>query len=189
MQSHTTSRQQPHITELFVQKILAYLDNNDVNKLNDFLKLFGNCKIVFNSTPVSDAMSFLTMWQQQVVSTQHSLTSLDYHVIPGSGTLLCNVNARVRFDESGRDKQGQDALVVGAGAGGRSGPGSGGSNVSNRSGSAGSGSRRPLWGSYFGVSLQLVIDDRIYRNDFNGVITGFNYKIVFKPEDSLMVVV
>ena len=129
------------------------------------------------------------MWQQQVVSTQHSLTSLDYHVIPGSGTLLRNVNARVRFDESGRDKQGQDALVVGAGAGGRSGPGSGGSNVSNRSGSAGSGSRRPLWGSYFGVSLQLVIDDRIYRNDFNGVITGFNYKIVFKPEDSLMVVV
>ncbi|CCF59371.1 hypothetical protein KAFR_0G03390 [Kazachstania africana CBS 2517] len=169
-----STTQQPHITETFVQKILAHLDNTDINKLNDFLSLFkpgGASKIIFNSQPFNDPMVFLTMWQQQVVTTQHSLTSIDYHVIPGSGTLICNVNAKVRFDESGRDKAGQDSIIR---------------DNTTMTTSNNQSNRRNLWGPYFGISLQLIIDDRIYRNDFNGVIGCFNYNMVYKPEDTLI---
>lgn len=70
-----------------------------------------NCRIILNATPFAQAAIFLQMWQTQVVQTQHALTGIDYHVIPGSGTLICNVNCKVRFDESGKDKMGQDATV------------------------------------------------------------------------------
>lgn len=170
----SNTKQQPHITETFIQKILAHLDDTDVSKLNNFFQLFNpnsNGKIVFNGQRFNDAMSFLTIWSQQVVCTQHSITSVDYHVIPGSGSVICNIVAKVRYDESGKDKNGQDAIV-------RTGTTNINNNINNRN--------RQFWGPYFGVSLQLVIDDRIYRNDLNGVISSFNYKIVYKPEDTLI---
>ncbi|KAF4003085.1 Nuclear pore RNA shuttling protein Mtr2 family protein [Saccharomyces cerevisiae] len=137
---------QAQITATFTKKILAHLDDPDSNKLAQF-----------------------------VVQTQHALTGVDYHAIPGSGTLICNVNCKVRFDESGRDKMGQDATVPIQ-------P----NNTGNRNRPNDMNKPRPLWGPYFGISLQLIIDDRIFRNDFNGVISGFNYNMVYKPEDSLL---
>lgn len=173
------TRHQPQITETFVQKILAHLDDNDVSKLNNFLQLFSNNsngKIIINGQRSNDAMSFLTMWSQQVVSTQHSITSIDYHMIPGSGTVICNITAKVRFDESGRDKNGQDSIIPIQG-----------NNSSNNNNNNNMNRNRQFWGSYFGVSLQLIVDDRIYRNDMNGVINSFNYTIINKPDDSLIV--
>lgn len=177
--SNINSNQQGAITEIFIKKILAHLDNTDVNKLQEFLQLFAqppNAKIIYNSAPFSDAMQFLTLWQQQMVATQHTLTSLDYHVIPGSGTLICNINGKVRFDESGRDKMGQDSIIR-----------QGNQNSPNSNSNIGSsGNRRHIWGPYFGISLQLVLADSIYSNQFLGVIQTFNYTVVYKPEDSLM---
>ena len=40
------TRHQPQITETFVQKILAHLDDNDVSKLNNFLQLFSNNSLI-----------------------------------------------------------------------------------------------------------------------------------------------
>lgn len=164
------------ITELFVKKILAHLDDVDPQKLNLFLNLFNtnNCKIIFNASPFVQPTAFLQMWQTEMIQSQHALTAVDYHVIPGSQTLICNVNCKVRFDESGKNKLGQDANIpVGQ-------PNPNASKLNNRPNS------RPLWGSYFGVSLQLIVDERIFRNDMNGVISGFNYNMVYKPEDSLL---
>ncbi|CAB4256992.1 similar to Saccharomyces cerevisiae YKL186C MTR2 mRNA transport regulator, essential nuclear protein [Maudiozyma barnettii] len=169
------TKQQPHITETFIQKIFAHLDNQDVSKLNNFLQLFSNNsngKIIINGQRSNDAMSFLTLWSQQIVSTQHSITSIDYHLIPGSGTVLCNIGAKVRFDESGRDKNGQDAVIR--------------NNQNQNQNQLNQNRNRQFWGSYFGVSLQLILDDRIYRNDLNGVINSFNYTIINKPDDSLI---
>lgn len=165
----TNTSHQPEILQLFIKKILAHLDETDPSKLNSFLQLFNgtNCKIIFNATPFAQPMQFLQMWQEGVVQTQHALNSVDFQVIPGSGTMVVNINSKVRFDESGRDKMGQDSLL-------------------DKGAPASSGRGRPIYGSYFGVSMQLVIDDRIFRNDFNGVISCFNYNMVYRPEDSLM---
>lgn len=174
--NNNNTNQQGAITETFVKKILAHLDNTDVNKLQEFLQLFAqppNAKIIYNSVPFPDATQFLTLWQQQVVATQHTLTSVDYHVIPGSGTLVVNVNGKVRFDESGRDKMGQDAVI----RDGNNPPGSSGSGAANR---------RHAWGPHFGISLQLVLADAIYSAQFPGAIQTFNYTVVYKPQDSLM---
>lgn len=171
---------QAQIASTFTKKILAHLDDPDPNKMAQFVQLFNpnNCRIILNATPFAQAAIFLQMWQTQVVQTQHALTGIDYHVIPGSGTLICNVNCKVRFDESGKDKMGQDATVpvqpINA-------SGNGNGNRLNDMNKA-----RPLWGPYFGLSLQLIIDDRIFRNDFSGVISGFNYNMVYKPDDSLL---
>lgn len=173
MGSNGSNRSQ--LTELFIKKILAHLDDTDPQKLTQFLNLFNpsNCKVIVNSTPFAQPTIFLSTWQSDVVQTQHALTAVDYHVIPGSQTMICNVNCKVRFDESGRDKMGQDANVPPNGT-----IGSGSNNPKPN--------LRPLWGSYFGVSLQLIVDERIYGNDMNGVISGFNYSMIYRPEDSLM---
>ncbi|CCK70198.1 Mtr2p KNAG_0D04530 [Huiozyma naganishii CBS 8797] len=169
--------QQGAITDTFVKKVFAHLDNTDVNKLGDFLSLFqsGSAKIILNSQPFGDPTQFLTLWQQQVVATQHTVQSVDFHLIPGSGMVVCNVTAKVRFDESGRDKAGVDATIRDAN----------GSGATPRRG-AGNHTPRTQWGPYFGISLQLVLNESIYRNSFQGCINAFNYSIVYKPSDTLM---
>ncbi|BAO40554.1 mRNA transport regulator MTR2 [Kluyveromyces marxianus] len=170
---------QSQIVETFVKKVLAHLDEPDPAKLQQFLQLFNpqQCKIIFNSQPFGQAVQFLQAWQTQVVLTQHLVTAVDFHVIPGTGTLVCNVNCKVRFDESGKDKSGQDSTIPDA-QGSTARPGSGSVNSATRA--------RPIWGTYYGVSLQLVLEDRMFNNDMNGVISSMNYTIVFKPSDSLM---
>ncbi|CCD24772.1 Mtr2p NDAI_0D04590 [Naumovozyma dairenensis CBS 421] len=171
MNQGAATSHQPEILQTFIKKILLHLDDNETKNLQQFLSYFNNtnCKIIFNGAPFAQPMIFLQMWQEQFVQTQHALTSLDYQIIPGSGTMILNINSKVRFDESGRDRLGQDALIK---------------DGSNRGGL--NNNTRPIFGSYFGVSLQLVIDDRIFRNDFNGVISCFNYNMLYKPEDSLI---
>lgn len=166
------------LTELFIKKILAHLDDTDPQKLTHFLNLFNptNCKVIVNATPFAQPAIFLEVWQSSVVQTQHALTAVDYHIIPGSQTMICNVSCKVRFDESGKDKMGQDSVVA-----------SNGGNIGMNKTSAKPNSR-PLWGSYFGVSLQLVIEERVFNNDMNGVISGFNYNMIYKPQDSLITI-
>lgn len=160
------------VAELFVKRILTHLDDTDPLKLNDFLSIFNpnGCKVIINATPFAQPALFLEQWETGVTQTQHALTAVDYHVIPGSNTVVFNVNCKVRFDEGGRDRVGQDASIQQTPQQPR--------NALNRT--------RPLWGSYFGVSLQLVTEERVLNNDSNGVILTFNYNMVYKPDDSLM---
>ncbi|SCV04660.1 LANO_0G11562g1_1 [Lachancea nothofagi CBS 11611] len=169
---------QSQAVEAFVKKTFTFLDETDSQQLAPFLQCFDPAasKIIVNANPFAQAALFLETWQRAVVQTQHVLTGLDYHVIPGTGTTVCSVNAKVRFDESGKDKMGQDAvLVLDTGAV----PGA-------PLAAAPTAKHRPLWGPYFGTSVQLVLDDRVFNGDHNCVIASFNYTMVYKPDDSLM---
>ncbi|KAH3899974.1 related to mRNA transport regulator MTR2 [Saccharomycodes ludwigii] len=168
--------------ELFVKKILLHLDETDQSKLNDFYLLFDhtspNTKIIFNSQPFDNnhVIEFIKMWNTSIVTTQHVLTSLDYHIIPGLGFIICNVNGKVRFDESGNDRLGNNSVITTAQQ-----------PINNSLTSTTTVKKRPLWGPYFGVSLQIMLQERILNNDLNNVISGFNYSIVYQPKDSLLV--
>lgn len=166
---------QSQTLENFVRKILSCLDETDSSKLHHFYQFFNpnNCKIIFNSQPFGQPMNFLQTWQTRVVCTQHNLTLIDYHLIPGVGSLVCNINCKVRFDESGKDKAGQDSIIRDSAS----------SSISNNTSR-----NRHIWGTYFGVSIQLIIDERIFNNDLNGIITGFNYNMVYNPDDSLITI-
>ncbi|AAS52773.1 AER089Wp [Eremothecium gossypii ATCC 10895] len=153
--------------ETFVKKLLAHLDECDVDRLQQALPLFQpHCRIVVNTQPFASPAAFLQTWLQAVVATQHTLTSLDYHVIPGTATLVCNAACKVRFDESGRDKMGGDAVLPAPAA--RAQP------------------RARRWGTYYGLSLQLVLDERVLAGDAAAAIAALNYTLVFRPDDTLM---
>ncbi|SCU97451.1 LAFA_0G11496g1_1 [Lachancea sp. 'fantastica'] len=162
----------------FIKKVFAFLDEKNSQQLAPFLQCFdpANSKIIVNANPFAQPAVFLETWQRAVVQTQHVLTGLDYHVIPGTGTTICSVNGKVRFDESGRDKEGQDSAITEI-------TGAGNAGVGPRAPAA---KPRPLWGPYFGISLQIVLDDRVFNGDHNCVIHSFNYTTVYKPDDSLM---
>lgn len=184
MQANGGSGVESNAMTSFVKQLLQYLDASDTQSAEQCLRMFrpSDCKVVVNTTPFSSAMDFLAMWQQRVVLTQHALTLLDFHAIPGSGAIVCNVNAKLRFDESGRDRAGLSCDAVNpanptnAGMGAASGPRNGPPQAK----------QRPLWGPNFGVSLQLVLDERVYQSDIQGVISSLNYTTVFKPDDSLI---
>lgn len=165
------------VAELFVKRILTHLDDTDSAKLHQFLGLFNpnGCKVIINATPFAQPAAFLEQWETGVTQTQHALTAVDYHVIPGSNSAVFNVNCKVRFDEGGRDRAGQDASIQQQPQHPQQ-P----RNALNRT--------RPLWGSYFGVSLQMVVEERVLNKDPNGAILAFNYNMVYKPDDSLMTI-
>ncbi|CCH62968.1 hypothetical protein TBLA_0I03130 [Henningerozyma blattae CBS 6284] len=163
-----------NIVVTFVKKIMAHLDEPDASKLNSFLNLFNqsSSKVIFNGTPFNQAMSFIELWSNSIVKTNHLLSLLDFHEIPGTNILVININGKVRFDESGRDKNGRDSIIPLN----NTQPTQMNANMANRS----------IWGPYFGMSLQLVIDSAIFRNNTVGIINSFNYNLIYKPEDSLI---
>ncbi|AQZ18299.1 MTR2 (YKL186C) [Zygosaccharomyces parabailii] len=177
-----SSNSRSQIAELFVKKVLTHLDDTDPSKLHQFLGLFNpnGCKVIINATPFAQPTLFLEQWETGVTQTQHALTAVDYHVIPGSNSVVFNVNCKVRFDEGGRDRAGQDASIQQQPQHSQQQPQHSQQprNALNRT--------RPLWGSYFGVSLQMVVEERVLSNDTSGTILAFNYNMVYKPDDSLM---
>ncbi|XBW37049.1 hypothetical protein QEN19_002629 [Hanseniaspora menglaensis] len=159
--------------DLCVKKILLHLDETNNNtKLEEFNNFFiqdlQNLKIVYNTVPYNDSVKFITDWYSRGPATSHSLESFDYHVIPGLGNVVVSISCKCKFDESGNDKMGNNV--------------NSNTNVNNN--------KRPLYGSAFGVSIQLVLDGNklIQQKSLNNVIMALNYCIVYKPTDSLVVV-
>ena len=99
--------------ETLVKNIFTSLDETQSQQLAQLARSFqpAGCRLVINGNPFAEPGLFLDAWQRGVVQTQHSVTAVDYHVIPGTGSAVCSVNGKVRFDESGRDKAGNDATV------------------------------------------------------------------------------
>lgn len=176
MNNLNRKKNQNHITETFVKKILAHLDEPDPNKLNSFLTLFSNAgsRIIFDSQPFPSPVEFIQFWNSSVVKTNHSLTCFDYQQIPGTNILIVNINGKIRFDETGRDKAGNDSVI------------NDNNLMGNKNKLNNAMNFRPIWGSYFGWSLQLVLEDRLFNGDTNGIINTFDYNIVYKPSDSLI---
>lgn len=160
--------------DLCVKKILLHLDEtNNSTKLEEFNNFFlqdaQNLKIIFNTIPYNDSVKFITDLYSRGPTTSHSLESFDYHVIPGLGHVIVSVSCKCKFDESGNDKMGNNI-----------------NNINNNS----STSKRPLYGSAFGVSMQLVLDGNklIQQQSLNNVIMSLNYNVVYKPTDTLIVI-
>ncbi|WPK26517.1 hypothetical protein PUMCH_003872 [Australozyma saopauloensis] len=74
------------------------------------------------------------------------------------------VNGKVSFDESGRSRLGvtadipQDALAP----------------------------TKTLWGAGFGFCIVMVVDESVAASSEAQVINTFNYRLVYKPHDSLV---
>lgn len=157
--------------DLCVKKILLHLDEtNNSTKLEEFNNFFiqdlQNLKIIFNTVPYNDSVKFITDLYNRGPTTSHALESFDYHVIPGLGHVIVSISCKCKFDESGNDKLGNNIN----------------GNANNN--------KRPLYGSPFGVSIQLVLDGNklIQQQSLNNVIMSLNYNIVYKPTDTLIVV-
>lgn len=165
---------QTQTIEAFVRKILSFLDETDSGKIQAFLQLFApDAKSVFNSQPFAQPTAFLQSWFQSVPATQHMLTSLDYHVIPGTASVVCNINCKVRFEEAGRDRSGLDAALCLSGS-------------QHPTQSSTVTHSRKAWGPYYGVSLQIVLYENALANPLIPAIASFNYTLVYRPEDSLI---
>ena len=127
--------------------------------------------VILNGNPIGGKLAFQEHWVKFPLS-QHSVTSIDFQPIPGTGTLVLNISGRVRFDEAGRTKLGESAEVQVVGQ-----PPSQPSALKNRN----------LWGSWMGFNSNLVVDESILTNNGNAeCINSLNWKVVYYPDDSLI---
>lgn len=125
--------------------------------------------IVINGRPLiptsnDSKLEFQKKWLMAPL-TLHQLNSFDCHIIPGTGTFVVNASGKVRFDESGKNKLGETPDLI------------------NNQGPKVS---RPIWGSWFGFNLNLVLDESVINNNDGEVISSMNYRFTYKPDDSVI---
>lgn len=115
--------------------------------------------------PANDArLEFQKKWLASPLS-KHTLTSFDCHLIPGTGLFNILASGKVSFDESGRSRLGVTADVP--------------ENSQQQP-------PRSLWGPGFGFSVSMVIDESIATAPDSEVVNTLNYRLVYKPHDSLI---
>ncbi|ABN68269.2 predicted protein [Scheffersomyces stipitis CBS 6054] len=168
----------------FLKKFLSSLDiqfnsptsSTQFANVDQYATSFGkNLKrssaVIVDGTPLiptgtDDArLEFQKKWIQ-VPLTMHQLNSYDCHLIPGTGVFVINLSVKVKFDESGRSKLGESADLV--------------------HDSTGSRNTRPIWGSWFGVNINMVVDETVINNGDGEVISSFDYRFTYKPDDSVI---
>ncbi|KAG7193932.1 uncharacterized protein KQ657_005131 [Scheffersomyces spartinae] len=169
--------------EPFLKKVLGSLDScyrsattgqAQFTNVEAYALQFGKqlkpaSSVIINGKPVlpladTIKLEFQKKWLATPL-TQHQLNSYDCHLIPGSGVFVIQLSGKVRFDESGRTRLGETADMV--------------SEQTSRP-------VRPLWGSWFGFDLNMVVDEFVLSNDENEVINSYNYRITYKPQDSVI---
>lgn len=130
------------------------------------------CGIIFDGNPLApqppanDArLEFQKKWLATPLTT-HQISSFDCHLIPGTGLFTISVNGKVRFDEGGKSRLGESADLV-----------------QTQDGNA---KPRPIWGSWYGFNLNMVIDEAVVRGPDIELINSFNYRITYKPSDSII---
>lgn len=94
------------------------------------------------------------------------MSSYDAHLIPGTGLYSVTVNGKVRFDEGGKSRLGESADLV---------------QTPN-----GPAKPRPIWGSWYGFNMNMMIDEAVVRGSEAELINSFNYRITYKPDDSII---
>lgn len=124
--------------------------------------------VIFNGNPIisNDAkLEFQKKWLSTPL-TNHQINNFDCQIIPGSSTVLINVTGKVRFDESGRNRLNELADLI---------------NINLNANT-----KRTVWGSWFGFYLHLVTDESILNNNQIESINNFDYRITYKPKDSVI---
>lgn len=122
-------------------------------------------KPLIPESPAADArLEFQKKWLASPL-TNHQMSSFDCHLVPGTGLYTVIVNGKVRFDESGRSKLGETSDLIQPTTPAKP---------------------RPIWGPWFGFNLNLVVDEMVVTNDEAQTVNVFNYRITFKPHDSVV---
>lgn len=124
--------------------------------------------MIFNGNPIisnDSKLEFQKKWLSTPL-TNHQINNFDCHIIPGTSTVLINVTGKVRFDESGRNRLNELADLINI-------------NINTNT-------KRTVWGSWFGFYLHLVADESIYNNNQIESINNFDYRITYKPKDSVI---
>lgn len=132
-------------------------------------QLKSNAPVILNANPIGGKLAFQEHWLKFPAS-QHNITSLDYHSIPGTGTFVMNLSGKVRFDETGKTKLGETADLD--------------SNPTVMGGI----SARTIWGSWLGFNANLILDEVALQNPNSEVINSLNWKIVYRPDDALVTI-
>lgn len=125
------------------------------------------CAIIINGSPVipeppanDSRLAFQKKWLQ-LPSTLHQITSVDGHLIPGTGQFSLIVSGKVRFDESAMSRLGESAEIEPP-------------------------QRRMLWGPWCIFHLSIMADESIAQGSQTELINTFNYRIVYSPPDSVV---
>ncbi|CCH45759.1 mRNA transport regulator MTR2 [Wickerhamomyces ciferrii] len=140
--------------------------NLDTYKQSFLPQLKINSPVILNGNPIGGKLAFQEHWLK-FPQSQHNVTSLDYHSIPGTGTLIINLSGKVRFDETGKTKLGETADLDQPQA-----------PLDTRN----------FWGSWLGFNANLILDEIALQNPNSEVINSLNWRIVFKPDDSLVTI-
>ncbi|EGW32701.1 mRNA transport regulator MTR2 [Spathaspora passalidarum NRRL Y-27907] len=168
--------------EPFLKDLLASLDAQYASPTQSFPNVEAyatqfasnvkrDCAIIVNGkpiipTPQEDArLQFQKKWLATPLSS-HQLTSFDCHLIPGTGTFIVNFCAKVKFDQSGRNRLGESADLITDNSIGRT--------------------VRPIWGSNFGLNVNLVVDESVINNSKGEIISSLNYRFTYIPEDTIL---
>ncbi|ONH65434.1 mRNA transport regulator MTR2 [Cyberlindnera fabianii] len=161
------------IKDLFLSLDRAYTPSTplDAYCASIFPQLKQTSPVILNGNPIGGKSAFQQHWLKFPL-TQHSVTSLDYHVIPGTNTLIVNVSGKVRFDESGKTKLGETADV----------------DVGIPAAPTGGLSVRNIWGSWLGFNANLILDESCLNVPNAENVNSLNWKVVYKPEDVAVVV-
>ncbi|ODV94439.1 hypothetical protein PACTADRAFT_71172 [Pachysolen tannophilus NRRL Y-2460] len=167
--------------EPFLKKIISTLDNQFITSPSQYqnnVQLFKasilpqlkqQSAVIINGSPYASKTQLQEIWSNLPIS-QHQLTSYDTHLIPGSGTFIISCSLKVRFDESGKTRLGESAELV------QNNSHTGNTNVAVVK----------LWSSWYGVNLNLVVDEIISSNTDVESINSFNYRFTYKPENSII---
>lgn len=83
------------------------------------------------------------------------------------GDLCRSFSAKVRFDQSGRNRLGESADLFQENN----------SIVSKTN-------QRPIWGSWFGVDVNLVVDENVMQD--GEIINSMDYRFTYVPNDSII---
>jgi mRNA transport regulator MTR2 len=169
--------------EKIIKDLIATLDKpyqsqypHDQYKSQFLPQLKPESPVIINGNPIGGKIAFQDHWLKFPL-TQHSITSIDFHPIPGTGTLILNISGKLRFDESGKTRTGETAEVPVSG------------QPPSQPGSLQSSSltSRNLWSSWLGFNANLIADETIINNNGNAeCINSLNWKVVYSPEDVLV---
>lgn len=130
------------------------------------------CAVVFDGNPLipqpptnDGRLEFQKKWLNAPL-TQHQLSSIDCHLVPGTGFYTVTASGKVRFDESGKSRLGESSELI------------------PQTGTASK--PRTVWGSWFGFSLYMVVDETVVQNKEIESINTFNYRITYVPDYSII---
>ncbi|RCK66800.1 mRNA transport regulator MTR2 [Candida viswanathii] len=172
--------------ELFLKNFLASLDTQytptPASNIEQYALQLGSplkrtSSIIVNGNPIipslqeDSKLQFQKKWLLTPLSF-HQLTSFDAHLIPGTGLFVVHFAAKVKFDQLGKNRLGESADLVHAQE-----------SIVNNGLNKG---QRSVWGSWFGVDCNLIIDENFNESGLGEFINSLDYRFTYIPQDSII---